>query len=150
MATDNRAMIRRFIDEVWNQGRTDVIDQMFAAHFVDHVGGLPNPLQGPDELKQFVSTYRAALPDLSFMIDEMFVTGDRVILRWSAMGTHRGEWMGIAPTNRKVSASGVSIFRLSDAKVQEAWSYWDYLGFVTQLGVTLHRPATVAQPATQA
>ncbi len=142
-AEQNRANSRRFFDEVWNQGNLDVIDQLADPNIVGHepVGG---ETRGREALRQFVSMYRTAFPDLRVTIEDQFAEGDKVVTRWSSRGTHKGELMGIAPTGKHVAGvTGIAIDRYSSGKFVEGWGNWDTLGLMQKLGVI---PA-LAQPA---
>lgn len=149
MATDNKALARRIVDEIWNQGKMEVIEQIYANDFTGHIVGAPGPLHGRSDVRQFVNTYRSAVPDLQMTIEEIYVVGDRVFMRWNAMGTHKGECMGVAPTGRRLSTSGVDLLRLANGKVAEAWGYWDLAGFASQLGLTFQQPTTASQQPSQ-
>lgn len=135
MSEDLRQLIRRFIDEVWDQGKLDVVDQLVAPDCVTHDPAAPGgELRGPDGYKQLVSMYRNAFPDAGFEIHDLIAEGDRVAARLTASGTHRGALMGLAPTGRRVSIGGISITRFRDGKQVESWSSYDQLGMLQQLG----------------
>jgi steroid delta-isomerase-like uncharacterized protein len=78
--------------------------------------------------------YRAAFPDLQFTVEDIIDQDDRVVIRWSSRGTHQGELMGLAPTGKIVTVTGISIDRFADGKVAESWTNWDVLGLMRQLG----------------
>ena len=78
--------------------------------------------------------YRAAFPDLQFTIDDVIAQDDKVVIRWSSRGTHRGELMGLAPTGKEATSSGISIDKIADGKIVESWNHWDTLGLMRQLG----------------
>ena len=90
---------------------------------------------GPDGLKQFVQIYRGAFPDVRITINDQIAEGDKVVTRWTATGTHKGQLMGIAPTNKHATVTGVDIDRYQDGKVVEAWASYDMFGMLQQLGV---------------
>ena len=131
---ENKAIARREIEEIWNQGQLDVIDEIFAADFVFHVLGNPD-IQGPEGYKQFVTMYRTAFPDLQFTIKDQIAEEDKVVIRWSTTGTHKGELMGIPPTGLPAPTPGITIGRYTGGKYVEAWACWDALGMLQQLGV---------------
>ena len=91
---ENKAIVRRIFEEVWNQGKLDVIDDIYAADFVDHMPGSPD-IHGPEGFKQFVNMYRTAFPDIKFTIEDQIAEGDKVVNRFTFTGTHKGELMGI-------------------------------------------------------
>ncbi len=130
----NSAMARRGIEEIWNQGKLDVIDEIYAADFVYHMPGSLD-IQGTEGYKQFVTMYRIAFPDIQFTIEDQFSEGDKGVMRWSTTGTHKGELMGIPPTGLSAPSTGISIGRYADGKCVEAWNSWDALGMWQQLGV---------------
>ena len=96
---------------------------------------LPAPLTGRDAGRQFMQMYVSAFPDLHFDIDQIFGEGDLVATRWTATGTHRGELMGIKPTNRRTVTHGCSVGRIKNGKAMHDWIYWDTGHLMRQLGV---------------
>ena len=115
--TENEAVIRRFFEEVFNQGREEVIDEIVAADYLDY--GHSPPGQGPEGAKQDFRGFSAAFGDLQFSIDEMLAEGDRVATRWTGRLTHRGSFMGIVPTGKRVTLSGISTYRLANGRLVE-------------------------------
>jgi steroid delta-isomerase-like uncharacterized protein len=146
MAEDLKELMRMFVNEVWNQGKLDVVDQLVATGCLTHDPAAPGgELIGPDGVKQLVSMYRNAFPDTRFEINDLIVEGDKVAARLSASGTHKGTLMGIAPTGKRVSITGQAITRFRDGKQVESWSSYDQLGMLQQLGVV---PSLQAAPTT--
>jgi predicted ester cyclase len=135
MSEKNKAVIRRLIDEVWNRRAFDVADELFAPEATIVENGLPLPQAGPAGVKAGIGALCAAFPDVRIEIEDLIAAEDRVVLRWSSRGTHRGEMQGIAPTNREVVANGIAIYRFAGGKVVEEWMNTDYLGILKQLGV---------------
>jgi steroid delta-isomerase-like uncharacterized protein len=136
MSEQNKALARRAIEEVWNQGKLAVIDELTAANAMFHDPSVPGgKFTGPEGVKQFVQIYRGAFPDVRLTINDQIAEGDKVVTRWTATGTHKGELMGIAPTNKPATVTGVDIDRYQDGKVVEAWASYDMLGMLQQLGV---------------
>ena len=133
---ENKALVRREIEEIWNQGKLDVIDEIFAADFILHEP-VAGEVRGPEGLKQFVTMNRTAFPDFQLTIEDMFAEGDKVAVRWSWTGTHKGEFMGIPPTGVQVIMTGISIGHFTGGKIMEAWDYGDALGLMQQLGMDL-------------
>ena len=131
---ENKAIVRRAFEEVWNQGKLDVIDEIFAIDYVGHMPGSPD-LHGPKGFKQFVTMNRTAFPDIQFTVEDQIAEGDKVVIRWSSTGTHKGELMGIPPTGVQVTSTGIGISRISGGKAVEDWDNWDALGMLQQLGV---------------
>jgi steroid delta-isomerase-like uncharacterized protein len=143
MSVENINAARRLFEEAWSQGKIELFDELCSERFVDH-----DPLLGEADLgalKDRVSTYRAAFPDLTFTIDEIFAAGDRVITRWSAVGTFENELMGFAPTGEKRDPiEGIGISRFEDGKVVETWTQWDTLRFMKDLGAIPQDAAVTA------
>jgi steroid delta-isomerase-like uncharacterized protein len=137
MTSNDRTVAHRIVEEMWNAGDLDVAEELFAKDYVNHVLGYPKPLVGPEGFRQLVSEQRRAFPDMRESIDDLVTEGERIVMRWSVVGTHRGECMGVAPTGRRVTFSGITIFRLgSNGKVEEEWCYWDFAALMFQLGFT--------------
>jgi steroid delta-isomerase-like uncharacterized protein len=136
MAYDNRAIIRQFFDEVWSSGQLGVADELVAAGCVNHdVASISGDIKGVEALKAQVREYRAAFPDLRFLMQDLIATGDTVVARWTATGTNRAPLMDIPPTGKTTSVEGMTISRLSNGKVIESWSQWDTLKLMQNLGV---------------
>jgi predicted ester cyclase len=138
MSEKNKAVIRRLIDEVWNRRAFDVADELFAPEATIFENGLPLPQAGPAGVKAGIGSLCVAFPDVRIEIEDLIAAEDRVVLRWSSRGTHRGEMQGIAPTNREVVTNGFAIYRFAGGKVLEEWMNTDYLGILKQLGVGSH------------
>jgi predicted ester cyclase len=134
-AAENKAAIHRLIDEVWNQRAFEVLDQLFAADAVISESGIPFPTRGPTCVKEGIGAICAAFPDIRQRAEDIFAEGDRVVVRWSASGTHQGEYFGVAPTNRHVTANGMAIYRFAGGKIVEEWMNTNMLGLLRQLSV---------------
>lgn len=133
MSEENKAVARRFF-EIWNSGELEQLDEVIAADAVDH--DTQNPFAsttGPDGARQLMSTYRDAFPDLRFTVEDQLAEGDRVTTRWTATGTHEGDMMGVAPTGKQSTVTGMTIDRIEDGKVAEGWTNWDTMGMMQQL-----------------
>jgi steroid delta-isomerase-like uncharacterized protein len=136
MSEQNKALSRRFMDEVWNKGNLAVIDELVAPGATFYDPSVPGgKFSGPAGMKQFVQIYRGAFPDLRLTVNDQIAEGDQVSTRWTATGTHKGELMGIAPTNKVGTITGVDIERYQNGKVVEGWANYDMLGLLQQLGV---------------
>jgi steroid delta-isomerase-like uncharacterized protein len=133
MSAENKALVERWFDQVWSQGRADAIDDMFAAEGVAH--GLGQDLHGPAEFRVFHATFRGAFPDVRVQMDEMIAEGDRVAYRFTATGTHRGGDLGFPATGRQVRFVGMGSVRIVNGRIVEGWNVLDQLGMLTQLGV---------------
>ena len=132
MSEENKALARRIFEEIWNARSLDVADEVYDASYVSHGLGIG---PGPASFKQFVSVYLSAFPDVHFTVDDQIAEGDKVVTRWTAIGTHTGELMGIAPTGKQSTVTGISIGRYAGGKIVEVWDNWDALGMLQQLGV---------------
>ena len=134
MSSDqNKAIVRRAFEEPW-KGNLDVIDELIASDYIGHDPVDPEPLRGPEGVKEFVTTYRSAFPDAQITVEQQLAEGDLVATRWTARGTHEGELMGIQPTGKQVTVSGLTISRLANDKIVEEFQNWDTLGMLQQLG----------------
>jgi steroid delta-isomerase-like uncharacterized protein len=120
-AEENKAVVRRVLEEMFNKGNLDAADELIAPDFIDHDPAMPEEVRGPEGFKQFAAAYRLGFPDLHVEIEEQVAEGDLVATRWTATGTHDGELMGIAPTGSRVTQPGMDITRVSDGKVAETW-----------------------------
>jgi steroid delta-isomerase-like uncharacterized protein len=134
MSEENKALVRRFIEEVWNSGNLDAIDELIAENHVDHDPAQAGGPGGRQALRAFIEMYRAAYPDTHLAIGEMIAEGDLVAMTWTATGTHQGELMGIAPTGRSVTITGIGVDRVSGGQIVESWGNYDALGMLAQLG----------------
>ena len=132
-AEENKAIHRRLFEEVLNQGKLDVIDEIIADDYIYHIPGSPD-IHGPEGLKQYVSMGRTSFPDIKFTVDDQIAEGDKVVTRFTVTGTHKGEFMGIPPTGVQTTWTGIVIARVADGKFVEAWVNSDALGMLQQLG----------------
>ena len=136
MSEQNKALARRAIEEIWNQGKLVVIDELVASNATYHDPNVPGgKFTGPEGVKQFVQIYRGAFPDVRLTINDQIAEGDKVVTRWTATGTHKGQFMGIAPTNKHSTVTGVNIERFQNGKVVEGWANYDMFGMLQQMGV---------------
>jgi predicted ester cyclase len=135
MSEQNKAVSRRVVEELFVGGKLELADELFDRNFVGHDVASPEPLRGPEGVKQQAEGYRAAFPDLRLTIDDQLAEGDTVATRWTARGTHNGDLFGIAPTGKQATITGITIDRFSGGKIVESWDNWDALGLMQQLGV---------------
>jgi len=129
----NTTVASRWYEEVFNAGNLALIDELFAPNFVDHDPS--NPLPGLDGVRQLVSMYRGAFPDLHLTIEDEITEGDRVVTRFTGRGTHKGSLMGIPPTGKRVTIAAIDILRFENGRIAEHWGNPDLLGMMRQLGV---------------
>jgi len=133
MSTENKALVRRWFKEVWNEGNTKTIDELLTDRSVIH--GLGEDLRGPAAFKSFHAAYRDAFPDVKIQIDRMVAEDDLVAVHWSASATHSGSGLGFAASGRPVKFSGMGIARFEANKLIEGWNNFDQLGLLQQIGV---------------
>jgi len=132
----NKALIRRWFEEVWNKGRADAIPELFADEGVAH--GLSddaaNPLRGPAGFLPFHAQFREAFPNIEVVVEDQIAEGDMVATRCSVRGKHTGHSLGFAATQAPVEFTGVTITRIKDGKIVEAWNNFDFMKMYRQLG----------------
>jgi steroid delta-isomerase-like uncharacterized protein len=131
MSEENKALYRRVIEEGWNKHNLALLEELYA----DCV--YYNPATGEvkgEALKQFLASMLAAFPDIRFTIEDLVAEGDKVVTRWSCTVTHQGEFMGLAPTGKQFTTSGVTISRIVEGKIVEERVEFDTLRFFQQLG----------------
>ena len=143
MSEENK-QVARGVFEAWESGDLDALDEIVAEDAADHDPYNPHTGEGREGLKKLISMYREAFPDVSFEIEDQIAEGDMVVTRWSATGTHEGEIMGFEPTGTKSTITGIGIDRIEDGKIVEAWTNWDTLAMMRQIGAL---PEAEAQPA---
>ncbi len=134
MSEENIATVRRLIEEVCNKGNLSLVNELIADEGVLHDPQIP-PVHGTEGYKQFVSMYRSAFPDLHLTIEDLIAEGDKVVCRWTASGTQRGDLPDIPATGKQSTVTGIFISHTSDGKFVESWVNWDTLGMLQNLGV---------------
>jgi steroid delta-isomerase-like uncharacterized protein len=132
---ENKAVVRRFLKEIFSEGNLELVDEIFASDYVLHDPVVGEEMRGPEGMKQYVSMYLSAYPDTHFTIEDQISEGDEVVTRWTGQGTHEGELMGIPPTGARVTVTGIELDRVVDGEIQETWVNYDALGMMQQLGV---------------
>lgn len=133
MSQENKALVRRTIEDIYNQGNLAAVDQYVARDFVIHAPS--GDIHGPTGAKHFVTMLREAFPDFHLTIEDQVADGDKVVTRWTAEGTHLGEFQGIPPTGKHGTMTGIDIDRVVEGKIVECWTNTDDLGLMQQLGV---------------
>lgn len=134
MSAENKALSRRVLDEAFTKGDIDVVDAIFAKNFVNYDAALPEPTVGIEAAKASIAAYRDAFPDMRLTVEEQIAEGDAVVTRWTAKGTHQGALMGIAPTGKQATVTGITIDRIANGRIVESRTNWDTLGLLQQLG----------------
>jgi predicted ester cyclase len=119
-AEENKSLVRREQEELWNHsGDLDAADELFAAG---------------EAAKQQAADFRRGFPDVTSTIEDLIAEGDKVVARWRSRATHRGDYMGIAPSGKEVEFTGISIYRIEGNKIAESWSVEDQFGLMRQIG----------------
>jgi steroid delta-isomerase-like uncharacterized protein len=135
VSEENRALIHRWFEEVWNKGRAEAIDELFADDGI--ANGLADeqgePLRGPSGFKPFFQKFRDAFPDIEVIVEDTVVEGDKVAARCRVRGTHKGEGLGVAATNQPVEFTGITIAKIKDGKIAEAWNNFDFMSMSRQI-----------------
>ncbi|MEP6635522.1 MAG: ester cyclase [Acidobacteriota bacterium] len=136
MSDENKALLRRWFEEVWNKGREGAIDEMFAvdgiAHGLADEGG--QPLKGAAGFKPFFRKFRSAFPDIEVIVEDVISEGDKVAARCTVRGKHQSDTLGFAATQRPMEISGIAMTRIRDGRIVEAWNNFDFMSMFQQLG----------------
>jgi steroid delta-isomerase-like uncharacterized protein len=132
-AEENREIVRRFW-AVWEEGNIGLVDDLVGTDYVNHNPGMPNQPEGPEGIKAVVSMFRAGMPDLRVVIEDVIAEGDKVVMRYRIEGTHEGELFGVPPTGRRISIESITVERVSGGKIREHWRVTDTLEMMQQLG----------------
>src|SRR5215217_2394786 len=133
---ENKAVVRREVEELYNHtGNLDAVEEIFSSDYVSHEPS-SGEVRGIEGARQFAATFRQAFPDLQNTIEDMVAEGDKVVVRFKARGTHDGETEAFGPaTGKQMQITGITIKRVSDGKIAEAWTNFDALGMMQQLGM---------------
>lgn len=127
-------ILRSWFERVWNAGDESAIDELYAANAVAH--GLPvAPMPGPEGFKPFVRSFRSAFPNVRVEITHIVSEGDLGVVHCRVTGTHSGDGLGVAGTNRPVEFTGMTMARIVDGRIQEGWNTYDFLAMYQQLGI---------------
>ena len=137
MSEENKALVRRWFEEVWNKGRADAIDEMLDDYGIVH--GLSddpsNPIKGPRDFRPFHTIFRDAFPNMMIVVDDMVAEGDKVAARCSVRAKHEGNFRGYAATQSPVDFTGMTIVRIAGGKIVEAWNNFDFMTMNKQVGM---------------
>ena len=136
MPEQNRKIVRRTFEVIWNRGNFAVIDERFSA---DYVGHSATEIHGPEGVKQFAAMMRNAFSGFHYTVEDEIGEGDKVVHRWSVRATHEGEFQGLPPTGKQVTIEGISVYRVADGKLVEGGTNADMLGLMQQLGAVPER-----------
>ncbi len=135
MSADNKTIIRRLYEEVWNKRKLEVISEIISPSHALHGPNISGSSIGPEAYKRQFLLFLAGYSDLHFTIDDIIAEKDKVVACWTFSGTHRGDFMGIPATNKKVSMDGMTIHHVAGGKIMDSYGNWDALGMMQQLGV---------------
>jgi steroid delta-isomerase-like uncharacterized protein len=132
MSEQNKKIAYRAFDEVQSQGKLDLVDELVVS---DYIGHTPlGDIYGPEGAKQFFATLREAFPNLQITVEDQIAEGDKVATRWTARGTHEGQFQTVPATGRQIAMTGMTIFRIANARIVEGWTNADILGMLVQIG----------------
>lgn len=130
-----KAAVQEFYERGWNRGDLSVIDELFSPEYEDHDAAVQTGIGGIDGARQFIETFRAAIPDLHAEIEAQYAEGSTVTTRWTATGTHEGTLMGVPATHRRLEVTGISIDRFDEeGRFVEGWGNWDGIALLRQIG----------------
>jgi len=130
---ENKAIARRWVEEIWDKGSVAAMDELLAANFVFNYAA-PGGASDREGYERTVTMYHTVSPDMHYAVDDIVTEGDKVAVRWTGQGTHKGDLMGIAPTGKQVTITGISILRIAGGKIVEEWGEMNLLGALQELG----------------
>ncbi len=134
MSRENVALLHRWFEEVWNKGRPEAIDEMLDPDGIVHgLGEAGVEVRGAVGFVPFFARFRGTFPDINITIEDTIAEGDKVAARWTARMTHEGDGLDFAPTGRAVTITGMSIIRVADGRIAEAWNNWDIASLLQQI-----------------
>jgi steroid delta-isomerase-like uncharacterized protein len=135
MSTEqNKVLVRQMVEEVFNRGNISLADKFLAPDFVEREELPPGVPRGREGVKQLTAMFRSAFPDFKATIDDLIAEGDKVVIRQTWTGTHKGEFMGMPPTGKRMSIGVIDIIRIVGGKFVEHWGQMDSMGMMQQLG----------------
>src|SRR5918911_5034620 len=135
-AEENKAQVRRLLEEGFSQGHTKVVDEVLNPDFVCYdPNSESGEIRGAETIKGEIEYFRNAVPDLTYTVEDQIAEGDKVVTRYTASGTHQGEFFGVRPTGNRIEMSGIQIDRFDESgKMVEEWPEYDLLGAMRQIG----------------
>lgn len=134
MTADSKTIVRSLYEEVWNKRRLELVDEIISPSHALHDPNVSGSAIGPEAYKRQVTRFILAFPDLQFSIEDMVVEKEKVAVAWTISCTHKGEFLGVPPTNKRISIEGITISHLADGKIMDSYISWDALGVFQQLG----------------
>jgi steroid delta-isomerase-like uncharacterized protein len=135
MSPDNKSIIRRLYEEVWNKRKLGVMNELVSPSHALHGPLYTGPAIGPEVYRRQISLFVAGFPDLRFAIEDTVAEQDKVVVCWTFSGTHKGDFMGVPATDKKVSVDGITIHVLSKGIIMDSYVSLDMWGMMQQLGV---------------
>jgi steroid delta-isomerase-like uncharacterized protein len=138
------------MDECWNKGNLNTVSELVADDCRYHDPVFPSLTSGAENLKNHIQTCRSGFPDLMFTIDDTIAERNEVVIHWTGTGTHKGQFLGMSPTNKKASVTGTSIFRIEGSKIVEEWANWNLMTMMEQLGIAMAPEAQSNAPKAEA
>lgn len=138
IAAENKALVRRFYEEVYVDWNMAYADEVIAAEFRSHDWPAQGPT-GPKAFRDYYSAIRTAVPDARYEVDDLIAEGDKVVVRWRLLGTHKGPFRGIPPSGRSITLKGIAIYRVEGGRLMERWVVSDLYGLLEEIGVPAGR-----------
>ena len=133
MTADSKAIVRTLYEEAWNKRRLELLDEIIAPSHALHDPNLTGSAVGPEAYKRQISRFIAGMPDLHFTLEDFVGEKEKLAVAWTISGTHKGEFMGVAPTGKRVRWSGINIGRVVNGQIVELWGEGDFFGLMRQL-----------------
>ena len=134
MSAENKAIVRRLYEEVWNERKLEVVNELISSSHALQGPNIFGSSIGPEAYKRQVSRFLEGYPDLCWTIENTIAEEDKVVACWTISGTHKGDFMGVPATNKKISVDGMTIHHIAGGKIMDSHSNWDTLGMMQQLG----------------
>ena len=136
MSEENKNKARRLVEEAFGQGKLEIVDEVLDPNFVCYdPNSEAGEIRGADTIRQEIEYFRNAVPDLTYSVIDQVAEGNKVVTRYTASGTHQGEFFGVAPTGKRIEMSGIQIDRFGESgKMVEEWPEYDLLGAMRQMG----------------
>ncbi|SRR5258708_24865183 len=135
MSADHKAVVRRLYEELWNKRKLEVVNEIISPSHALQAPNISGSSVGPEAYKRQVLLFLAGYPDLRFSVDDLIAEKDKVVACWTFSGTHKGDFMGIPATNKKISVEGMTVHNVAHGKIMDSCTNWDALGMMQQLGV---------------
>ena len=135
MSADNKAIVRRLYEEVWNKRKFEVIDEIISPSHALQASNIFGSSIGPEAYKRNALLFFAGYPDLHWTIEDTIAEKDKVVACWTISGTHKGDYLGVPATNKKISVDGMTVHHITNGKIMDSYVSWDIWGMMQQLGV---------------